>query len=158
MELGLFISHASVETKCDAGSHPTELSSLSQNPSRQCDCLFPHSTRSPLPGQLSRRGFPSGSMPDPRAPPRKEKALSEADRELVASFCDYNAALAKSAQAKADVLEEAGLAAGGFAVEIFVGAGGGHAPAGGAVDHADLHQVGLVHFFDGVFFFAEGGG
>jgi hypothetical protein len=36
-------------------------------------------------------------------------------------------------------LEEAGLAAGGFAVEIFVGAGGGYAAAGGAVDHADLH-------------------
>jgi hypothetical protein len=26
------------------------------------------------------------------------------------------------------------------------------------VDHADLHQVRLVHFFDGVFLFAEGGG
>ena len=50
------------------------------------------------------------------------------------------------------------MAAGLFAVEIFVGAGGGYAAAGGAVDHADLHQVRLVHFFDGVFFFAEGGG
>src|SRR6266852_2061974 len=30
--------------------------------------------------------------------------------------------------------------------------------AGGAVDHADLHEVRLVDFFDGVFFFAEGGG
>jgi hypothetical protein len=52
------------------------------------------------------------------------------------------------------LLEQAGLAAGGFAVEVFVGAGRGYAAAGGAVDHADLHEVGLVHFFDGVFFFA----
>ncbi len=50
------------------------------------------------------------------------------------------------------------MAAGDFAIEVFVGAGGGHAAAGGAVDEADLHEVGLVHFFDGVFFFAEGGG
>src|SRR4029077_2964970 len=52
------------------------------------------------------------------------------------------------------IFVEGGLAAGGLAVEIFVGAGGGDAAAGGAVDHADLHEVGLVHFFDGVFFFA----
>jgi hypothetical protein len=55
-------------------------------------------------------------------------------------------------------LEEAGLAAGGFAFEIFVSAGCAYAAAAGAVDHADLHQVGFVHFFDGVFFFAKGGG
>src|SRR5229473_3557624 len=54
--------------------------------------------------------------------------------------------------------EEAGLAAGGFAVEVFVGAGSGDAAAGGAVDETDLHEVRLVDFFDGVFFFAEGGG
>src|SRR6266702_3677898 len=50
------------------------------------------------------------------------------------------------------------LTAGEFAAEIFVGAGGGHAPARGAVDQADLHEVGLVHLFDGVFFFGEHGG
>jgi hypothetical protein len=61
------------------------------------------------------------------------------------------------AKARAN-LEEARLAAGLFAIEIFVGAGRRYSAAGGAVDHADLHQVGLVHFFDGVFFFAEGGG
>src|SRR5258708_6485671 len=101
MEFDLLTSHLSAETKYDAGSRPIELSSLSRNPSRQCDCLFRHSTRSPLPGQLSRQGFPSESMPDQRAPPRKERALSEEDQELVASFCDYNAALAKNPQAKA---------------------------------------------------------
>src|SRR6266851_409623 len=54
--------------------------------------------------------------------------------------------------------EEAGLAAGNFAVEVFVGAGSRDAAARGAVDQADLHQVGLVDFLDGVFLFAEGGG
>src|SRR5260221_849839 len=55
-------------------------------------------------------------------------------------------------------LEQARLAAWLFAIEVFVGVGGGYAAAGGAVDHADLHEVGFVHFLDGVFFFAEGGG
>jgi hypothetical protein len=34
-------------------------------------------------------------------------------------------------------LEQAGLAAGGFAVEVLVGVRGGYAAAGGAVDEAD---------------------
>src|SRR6266404_1791123 len=51
-------------------------------------------------------------------------------------------------------LEEAGLTARLFAIEVFVGVRGCYAAAGGAVDHADLHEVGLVHFLDGVFFFA----
>src|SRR6266567_1191457 len=50
------------------------------------------------------------------------------------------------------------LTAGEFAAEIFVRARGGDAPARGAVDQADLHEVGLVHLFDGVFFFGEHGG
>src|SRR5947209_5684278 len=54
-------------------------------------------------------------------------------------------------------LEQPWLAARWFAMEVFVGAGRGHAAAGGAVDHADLHQIRLVHFLDCVFFFAEGG-
>jgi len=55
-------------------------------------------------------------------------------------------------------LEEAGLAAGWFALKVFVGARSGYAAARGAIEHANLHEVGLVHFFDGIFFFAEGGG
>ena len=38
-----------------------------------------------------------------------------------------------------------------------VGAGSGDASARGAIEHADLHQIRLVHFFDGIFFFAENG-
>ncbi len=53
------------------------------------------------------------------------------------------------------ILEEAGLAFGEFAAEVLVGARGGDAAAGCAVDHANLHEVGFVHFFDGVFFFRE---
>src|ERR1700678_4533040 len=41
---------------------------------------------------------------------------------------------------------------------MFVGQGGGDAAAGGAVEQAELHEVGLVDFLDGVFFLAEGGG
>src|SRR5216684_584513 len=68
--------------------------------------------------------------------------------------------IAPSASTLQPVLEseEAGLAAGNYAVEIFVSARSSDAAAGGAVDHADLHEVRLVDFFDGVFFFAEGGG
>src|SRR5947209_4538137 len=54
-------------------------------------------------------------------------------------------------------LEQSWLAARWFAMEVFVGARGGHAATWGAVDHADLHQIRLVHFLDCVFFFAEGG-
>ncbi len=43
-------------------------------------------------------------------------------------------------------------------MEVFVGAGSGHAAARGAVDEADLHEVRLVDLLDGVFFFAEGRG
>src|SRR5713101_5746873 len=43
-------------------------------------------------------------------------------------------------------LEQSGLAAGEFAAEIFVGARGGDAAARGAVNHADLHEIGLIHF------------
>jgi hypothetical protein len=50
---------------------------------------------------------------------------------------------------------QARLAAWNFAAKIFVGARSSHAAARRAVDHADLHQVGLVYFFDGVFFFRE---
>lgn len=56
------------------------------------------------------------------------------------------------------VLEEAGLALRLFAVEVFVGAVGGYAATGRAIEHADLHEVGLVDFLDGVFFLAEGSG
>src|SRR5207302_8541761 len=52
-------------------------------------------------------------------------------------------------------LEQARLAPGRFAAKIFVRAWSGHAPARRAVDHADLHEIGLVHFFDGVFLFGE---
>jgi hypothetical protein len=45
-----------------------------------------------------------------------------------------------------------------FAVEVLVGAVGGHAATGRAIEHADLHEVGLVDFFDGVFFLAQRGG
>src|SRR4029077_4735103 len=64
---------------------------------------------------------------------------------------------------RAALREKAGLAAGlvlsrsaieGQA-EMFVGQRGGDAAALGAVEQAELHQVGLVDFFDGVFFFAE---
>src|SRR5271165_5881247 len=55
-------------------------------------------------------------------------------------------------------LKQARLAPGKFASEIFVGARGGHAATRSAVEHADLHQIRFVHFFNGVFFFAEGGG
>src|SRR5271156_2585007 len=41
---------------------------------------------------------------------------------------------------------------------MFVGQGGGDAAAGGAVEEAELHEVGLVDFLDGVFFLAEAGG
>src|SRR6266850_673377 len=51
--------------------------------------------------------------------------------------------------------EQAGLAARQVAAEVFVGAGGGDAAAGGAVDQPELHQIRLVHLFDGVFFLAE---
>ena len=54
--------------------------------------------------------------------------------------------------------EQARLAPGEFAAEILVSAGSGDAAAGRAIEHADLHQVRLVHFLDGVFFFAEHGG
>src|SRR5271165_265544 len=54
--------------------------------------------------------------------------------------------------------KQARLAPGKFASEIFVGARGGHAATRSAVEHADLHQIRFVHFFNGVFFFAEGGG
>ena len=55
-------------------------------------------------------------------------------------------------------LEEAGLALWLFAFEVFVGAVGGYAAAGRAIEHADLHEIRLVNFLDGVFFLAEGGG
>jgi hypothetical protein len=42
-----------------------------------------------------------------------------------------------------------------FAVKVLVCAGGGDMSARGAVEHAQLHEVGLVDFLDGVFFFAE---
>src|ERR1700739_723972 len=54
-------------------------------------------------------------------------------------------------------LEQAVLALGEFATEIFVGSRGGDTSAGRAVEHADLHEIGLVHFLYGVFFFAESG-
>src|SRR5260370_25002678 len=54
--------------------------------------------------------------------------------------------------------EKTGLAAGNFAVEIFVSARSSDAAAGGAVDHADLHEVRLRGFLRGVLFFASGGG
>ena len=56
------------------------------------------------------------------------------------------------------VLKQAGLALGEVAAEVFVGARGGDAAARRAVEHADLHEIGLVHLFDGVLFFAEGRG
>src|ERR1700729_2996364 len=56
------------------------------------------------------------------------------------------------------LLEKAGLAAGRFDLEMFVGERGGDAAAGRAIEKAELHEVGLVDFFDGVFFFAERGG
>jgi len=34
-----------------------------------------------------------------------------------------------------------------IAAEVFVGARSGDAPARGAVEHADLHEIGLIHFF-----------
>ena len=55
-------------------------------------------------------------------------------------------------------LEQAGLAAGEFAAKVLVGAGSGNAATRGAIEHAHLHEIGLVHFLDGVFFFAESGG
>src|SRR5882672_10428327 len=61
----------------------------------------------------------------------------------------------KVAATRAKSSEQAGLASGQVAAEVFVGAGGGHAAAGGAVDQPELHQIWLVHFFDGVFFLAE---
>src|SRR6202521_258393 len=54
--------------------------------------------------------------------------------------------------------EQSRLALRQFPAEIFVRAMRGDAAARGAVDHADLHEVGLVHLFDGVFFFGEHGG
>src|SRR6266849_8199016 len=57
--------------------------------------------------------------------------------------------------ASAPASEQGGLALWQIPAEVFVGARGGHSAAGGAVDHANLHQVGLVHFFDGVFFLGE---
>ena len=52
-------------------------------------------------------------------------------------------------------LKQAMLLAGGFETEVFVGEGSGDAAALGAVEQAELHQVRLVDFLDGVFFFAE---
>src|SRR2546430_8048457 len=49
--------------------------------------------------------------------------------------------------------EQSRLPAGEFAPKVFVSEGGGDSATGGAVDHADLHQVRLLHLFDGVFFF-----
>ena|ERR1700680_3084605 len=54
--------------------------------------------------------------------------------------------------------EETRLTLGQFFAEIFVGAGRGHAAALGAVNQPNLHEVGLVDFFDSIFFFGEGGG
>ncbi len=54
--------------------------------------------------------------------------------------------------------KKAGLALGKIPVEILIGAGSGHATAGSAVEHADLHEIGLVHFLDSVFILAEGSG
>ena len=51
-----------------------------------------------------------------------------------------------------------GLALGEFAAEILIGTGSGDAAARSAIEHADLHEIRLVHFLDGVFFFAEGRG
>jgi hypothetical protein len=56
------------------------------------------------------------------------------------------------------VLEEPRLALWLFAVEVFIGAVGGYAATGRAIEHADLHEIGLVHFLDGIFFLAEGSG
>src|SRR5579885_2601867 len=53
--------------------------------------------------------------------------------------------------------EEARLAAGQIAAKVFIGALGGDTASRRAVNHADLHQVGLVHFLDGVLFLAERG-
>ncbi len=57
-------------------------------------------------------------------------------------------------------LEEGWLAGvGGVGdVEVVVGAAGGHAAALGAVEEAELEEVGLVHVFYGVGVFADGGG
>ena len=51
-------------------------------------------------------------------------------------------------------LEQSGLALWEIAAEVLVGAGSSDAASGCAVEHADLHEIRLVHFFDGVFFFA----
>src|SRR6267143_5693778 len=64
----------------------------------------------------------------------------------------------KVAATRAKSSEQAGLAARQVAAEVFVGAGRGDAAAGGAVNQPELHQVRFVHFFDGVFFLAEGRG
>src|SRR6266850_5643163 len=61
----------------------------------------------------------------------------------------------KVAATRAQRLEKAGLAPGQLPAEVFVGAGSGDAASRGAVDQPDLHQVRLVHLFDGVFFLAE---
>src|SRR6266513_2128187 len=55
------------------------------------------------------------------------------------------------------ISEQSRLALWQVAAEIFVGALRGHSAPRGAVDQSDLHEVGLVHLFDGVFFFAQGG-
>src|SRR5882762_1294783 len=51
--------------------------------------------------------------------------------------------------------KQAVLLAGWFETEVFIGKSGGDSAALGAVEQAELHQVGLVDFLDGVFFFAK---
>src|ERR1043165_7777856 len=55
-------------------------------------------------------------------------------------------------------LKEARLAARQFPLEILVSVRSGDAAARGTINHADLHQVRLVHLFDGVFLFGKRGG
>ncbi len=55
-------------------------------------------------------------------------------------------------------LKEARLASWEFAAKILVSTLGGDAAAWRAIEHADLHEVRLVHLLDGIFFFAQRGG
>ena len=53
------------------------------------------------------------------------------------------------------LLKQAMLLAGRFDAEVLISERGSDAAALGAVEQAELHQVRLVDFLDGVFFFAE---
>src|SRR5262249_33964531 len=82
----------------------------------------------------------------------------EADATPAGGRCQAREPSSMVGQVTMLLLEKPGLAAGKFAAKVFVRARSGDAAARSAVDHADLHEVRLGHFFHGVFFFSQRGG